>query len=39
MCYHIFAGGNIMYEVEFYRNKNGKSEIVEYLDELKEKGE
>jgi phage-related protein len=28
-----------MYEVEFYRDKNGKSEIVEYLDELKEKGE
>ena len=27
-----------MYEVEFYRDKNGKSEIVEYLDELKEKG-
>lgn len=28
-----------MYEVEFYRDKNGKSEIVEYLDKLKEKGE
>jgi len=28
-----------MYEVEFYRDKNDKSEIVEYLDELKEKGE
>ena len=28
-----------MYEVEFYRDQNGKSEIVEYLDELKEKGE
>jgi DNA-binding XRE family transcriptional regulator len=24
-----------MYEVEFYRDKNGESEIVEYLDELK----
>jgi phage-related protein len=28
-----------MYEVEFYRDGRGKSEIVEYLDELKEKGE
>jgi phage-related protein len=28
-----------MYEVKFYRDKNGKSEIVEYLDSLKEKGE
>ena len=28
-----------MYEVKFYRDKNGRSEIVEYLDELKEKGE
>jgi phage-related protein len=28
-----------MYEVEFYRDKNDKSEIVEYLDSLKEKGE
>jgi len=28
-----------MYEVEFYRDRNGKSEIVEYLDELKKKGE
>jgi len=28
-----------MYEVKFYRDKNGKSEIVEYLDELKRKGE
>ena len=28
-----------MYEVEFYRDENGKSEIVEYLDELKAKGE
>jgi phage-related protein len=28
-----------MYEVEFYRDKNGKSEIVEYLDELKNKAE
>ena len=27
-----------MYEVEFYEDKNGKSEIVEYLDELKAKG-
>jgi len=27
-----------MYEVEFYRDKNGKSEIVEYLDELRAKG-
>jgi len=27
-----------MYEVKFYRDKNGKSEIVEHLDELKEKG-
>jgi phage-related protein len=25
--------------VEFYRNKSGKSDIVEYLDELKKKGE
>jgi len=29
----------IVYKVKFYRDKNGKSEIVEYLDELKEKGE
>jgi len=28
-----------MYEVEFYRDKNGRSEIVDYLDALKEKGE
>ena len=28
-----------MYEVKFYRDKSGKSEIVEYLDELKVKGE
>jgi len=27
-----------MYEVEFYRDKNGKSEIVDYLDDLKIKG-
>jgi phage-related protein len=27
-----------MHEVEFYYNKDGKSEIVEYLDELNEKG-
>ena len=27
-----------MYKVIFYRNKNDKSEIVEYLDELKKKG-
>ena len=26
-----------MYEVKFYRDRNGKSEIVEYLDSLKEK--
>jgi phage-related protein len=26
-----------MYDVEFYRDKNGKSEIVDYLDELQEK--
>ena len=28
-----------MYKVKFYRDKNGKSEIVDYLDELNEKGE
>jgi len=28
-----------MYEVEFYEDRNGKSEIVEYLDDLKVKGE
>ena len=28
-----------MFEVKFYRDRNDKSEIVEYLDELKEKGE
>ena len=27
-----------MYEVEFYRDKYGKSEIVDYLDDLKIKG-
>ena len=27
-----------MYEVEFYYDKDGKSEIVEYLDDLKVKG-
>ena len=26
-----------MYEVKFYRDKNGQSEIIEYLDALKEK--
>jgi len=39
MCYHKLTGRNIMYEVEFYEDKNGISEIVEYLDDLKEKGE
>jgi phage-related protein len=28
-----------MYQAIFYRDRSGKSEIVEYLDELKEKGE
>jgi len=28
-----------MYEIEFYRDKNGKSEIVDYLDELQKKAE
>jgi phage-related protein len=28
-----------MYEVKFYRDSSGRSEIVEYLDELKAKGE
>ena len=28
-----------MFEVKFYRDKNGKSEIVDYLDKLKEKSE
>ena len=28
-----------MYTVKFYRDKNGKSEIVDYLDELKKSGE
>jgi len=28
-----------MFEVEFYRDQNGNSEIVEYLDELKERSE
>jgi len=28
-----------MYEVRFYRDKNGKSELVEYLDKLKEHSE
>jgi phage-related protein len=28
-----------MYEVEFYSDRSGKSEIVEYLDELKSRGE
>jgi len=28
-----------MYEVRFYRDKDGKSEIVDYLDSLKEKSE
>jgi phage-related protein len=28
-----------MYEVRFYRDRNDRSEIVEYLDRLKEKGE
>ena len=27
-----------MYEVKFYRDKNGNSEVVEYLDDLKAKG-
>ena len=27
-----------MYEVEFYRDKNGESEIIDYLVDLKEKG-
>ena len=27
-----------MYDVKFYRDRNGKSEIVKYLDDLKEKG-
>ena len=28
-----------MYEMEFYRDQSGKSEIVEYLDKLKDKDE
>ena len=28
-----------MYDVKFYRDKDGNSEIVEYLDKLKEKSE
>ena len=28
-----------MYEVKFYRDKNGKSEIIDYLDDLKVKNE
>ena len=28
-----------MYEVEFYYDRNNISEIVDYLDDLKEKGE
>jgi phage-related protein len=28
-----------MFEVEFYRDQNGNSKIVEYLDELKERSE
>ena len=28
-----------MYEVEFYYDRNGRSEIIEHLDELQEKGE
>lgn len=28
-----------MFDVEFYRDKNGRSEIVEYLDELTEKAQ
>jgi hypothetical protein len=28
-----------MYEVEFYYDKNGKSEIINYLDKLKDLGE
>jgi phage-related protein len=27
-----------MYTVKFYRDKNGKSEIIEYLDDLKKRG-
>jgi len=27
-----------MYEVKFYRDKEGKSEIIKYLDDLKKKG-
>lgn len=33
----IFARGNTMYEVEFFYDINGKSEIVEYLDALGER--
>ena len=35
----LFGVRNTMYDVRFYRDCNGKSEIVEYLDELKEQGE
>ena len=38
MCYHLFTWRYSMYEVEFYRDKNGKSEIVDYLDDLKVRG-
>ena len=37
MCYHNRARRLIMYEVEFYYDRNGNSEIVAYLDSLKEK--
>ena len=35
----MLRGRSIVYEVEFYRDRNGKSEIVDYLDDLKKKGE
>jgi phage-related protein len=37
-CVIICIKEGTMYEVKFYRDKNNKSEIIEYLDELNAKG-
>lgn len=37
MCYHIIEKGGIsLYSIEFYEDKNGESEVRDYLEQLTE---
>lgn len=37
ICYNLIQRGNNMYEIEFYEDKNGISEIAEYIKNLNRK--